>query len=129
MKRKNKQNNKHILLRLISLIFGFMCWYVFMHQQDVDRQVRIPISFHNIPQNMAIIAPEIAAITVRGKRIDIHALDPNTNSFHIDATSLKKGNNQLLLSADKIFLPNQVSLLNSSPSTILVYMHEKQKTA
>lgn len=126
MNKQNPKKSRNLLLKLISLIFGVACWYIVMHEQDNYQQMNVPISFHDIPSNVIIKAPEMVEITVRGKRIDLHNLDTEALAFHIDARLLKKGNNNLSLSPDQLFLPDHVSLLNCSPSTILVYMHDEQ---
>jgi len=126
MDKQNKQKNKNLLIKLISLLFGFSCWFLFMHQQNIYRHIMVPLCFDDIPPHMSVAAPEMVEITLCGKRIDLHTIDPDTLGFHINAKSLKKGKNRLSLSADQIFLPDQVSLLNYAPSTILVYMHENQ---
>jgi len=126
MDRQNPRKSKNFLLKLVSLLFGFAFWYLFTHEQQSYQQIAVPISFHDIPSDFLIKAPETIEITIRGKRIDLHNLNAESLAFHINAGSLKKGKNSLSLSTDHLFLPDHVSLLNYSPSTILVYVHDKQ---
>ncbi len=104
---------------------GFGCWYIVLHQHYQYRHIMIPISFDNIPDNMTLSAPELAEITVHGKRNDLCSLEHEGISFHIDAQALKIGKNNVSLYHEHLFLPEYISLLNCTPSTILVYMHEK----
>lgn len=126
MKKPNSKKNKNLLLKIISLILGFSCWYLFMYQQYIDQQIMIPVSFHNLPKDKSIIAPELVEITIRGKRADIYGIDSTTSSFHINAKSLKIGNNKIPILPDQFSLPEHISLLSCRPSTILVYMYKKE---
>ncbi|TET06515.1 hypothetical protein E3J79_01575 [Candidatus Dependentiae bacterium] len=120
--KKNLLTGSSIPLKLLSLFFGFSFWYIFIQEYHDYQQVMVPISFYNISSDVIISAPEMATITVHGKRIDIHTLDTSTLAFHFNAQLLKKGKNSIPLLADQLFLPDHVSLLNCSPSTILVYV-------
>lgn len=125
--KKNLLTGSSIPLKLLSLFFGFSFWYLFMQKNHDYQQLIVPISFYNIPSDVIISAPEMATITVNGKRIDIYTLDTNALAFHINARLLKKGKNSISLLADQLFLPDHVSLLSCSPSTILVYVDERSE--
>ena len=128
MKQKNRMHiNSTIPIKLVSLLFGFAFWYLFMQQQTQYRQIAVPLCFHDMPASITIEAPEIAEITVSGKRSDFTSLDTDTLAFHIDASRLKKGDNNIPLTAYQFFLPDQIRLLSSTPSSILVYVHDKQR--
>jgi hypothetical protein len=125
--KKNLLTGSNLPLKLLSLFFGFSFWYLFMQKYDDHQQLTVPISFYNIPSDVIISSPEMATITVHGKRIDIRTIDMSELAFHINAQLLKKGKNSISLLADQLFLPDHVSLLSSSPSTILVYVDERSE--
>ena len=128
MKQKNRMStNSTITIKVISLLFGFAFWYLFMQQQTQYRQISVPLCFYDIPAYITLEAPELAEITVSGKRSDFTLLDSDTLAFHIDASILKKGNNTISLNAYQLSLPDQIKLLNCAPSSILVYVRDKQK--
>jgi len=125
MNAKNHMRNSNLTLKLLSLFFGFTFWYLFMHQHTESEQIKVPLSFHDIPDGIIIDAPETVDITVYGKWADFHYLDYENLAIHIDASKLKKGPNRVSLSKEYLFLPEQLTLLKSSPSTILIVVHEK----
>jgi hypothetical protein len=127
MNIKKRMKNNNILLKLASLMFGFAFWYLCMHHTTGYQQLLVPLSFHDIPNNVVIDAPETVAITVRGNRAVFHTLDREVLVFHINASNLNKGENTIRLSDQPLFLPEQLRLLNCSPSTILVYVHDKKE--
>lgn len=98
-----------------------------MYQHTQYQQFRIPLSFHDIPEDLTINAPESVDITLHGKRVDFHYLDHDSLAVHIDASKLKKGENCIKLSEQQFFLPEPLKLLNISPSTILIFIQEKTK--
>jgi hypothetical protein len=127
MKTKNNLCRTNLLLlKLISLLFGFAFWYLFIHQQIGYEQRVIPLCFHDLPPDLLIKAPEIIQITVRGKRTDLYSLENNNLAFHIDARKLKKGNNTITLQDHQLYLPEHLTLLSCSPSTILVCVYDKK---
>ena len=127
MKRQRNRDKNTFLLKVVSLIFGMTAWYIIINYQYQSLQFIVPVSFHDIPENTIISAPETVEITLRGKRNELKNIDSETICFHIDAKKLKKGNNKIIITKDHLFIPDHVSLLNSLPSTILVCMREKQK--
>jgi hypothetical protein len=122
--KKNPLKGSNLPLKLLSLFLGFSFWYFFIQKYDEHQQLTIPISFYNIPHDVVISSLEMATITVQGKRTDINTIN-TTTAFHINAQLLKKGKNRISLLADQLFLPDHVSLLSCSPSTILVYVNER----
>ena len=125
MRKKTKPiTTKNLLLKIASLFFGFCFWYLFM-QQHVHTVIA-PICFHDLPEDVIIDAPENVEIVLRSKNLTFHEHDHENIAVHIDGQSLNKGNNSIALTEQHLFLAEHVSLLSSTPSTILVYIHEKQ---
>jgi hypothetical protein len=75
----------------------------------------VPVCFDDAPENLLIESPEVVKIQVSGKRADLRNLNLNNLAFHIDAQKLSVGNNRLAITAEKLFLPESINLLNYSP--------------
>jgi len=116
-----------ILLKVVSLVFGCAFWFMFMQQQVGFHQFSVPVCFHDVAKDISIEAPELIDIIVRGKQAELKKLKKAHLAFHVDASQLQIGKNDIHLSKKYLFLPEQFRLLNYSPSTILVYVSEKHE--
>jgi len=116
---------KRLLLKLISILFGFAFWYLFMHHQIGYQQIDAQLCFHDIPEEMSIKAPATVEIMARGNHRALHEIDHDVLSFHIDASKLAEGENEIALKDHQLFLPEHTQLLSCNPSTILVYVQKK----
>jgi hypothetical protein len=112
-------------LKIISLILGYFFWLTIAQTQNIDIKMDIPLCFYNTPANLDIAAPELIKINLFGKRLDLYNLDFTQLAAHIDAKNITKGDNEVKLSENEIFLHNKIKLVNYIPSTIIVQAKDK----
>jgi len=126
MRKKAKPiTTKNLLLKGASLFFGFCFWYIYIHQHI--HTVIAPISFDDLTEEMSVDAPEHVEIVIRSKDVIFSEHDKENLAVHIDGHTLKPGKNSITLTEKHLFLPEHVSLLSSTPSTILVYVTDNTK--
>lgn len=125
------KNLKNILwnnltLKVLSLLFGYAFWSMISQSLAVTVSIPVSLSFYNVPQNIAVEAPETIKVTLRGKRAHLNHLDCATLAFHIDGTALHSGDNYVSLKAEQLFLPETINLLDYNPSPLVIHINEKQ---
>ncbi len=119
---KNLKSN--LTLKISSSIFGFLMWCMLGHHHTITRVLLVPVCFYNINNKYTITAPETISITLAGKRTDIYWFDTSLVCIHIDAQPLKKGHTMIPITADKLFLPETLKLVDYSPSALAVTVEE-----
>ena len=70
----------------------------------VTLQVTVPLCFSEGERSYAIQAPEKVAITIKGKRSDIYALDKKSLAAHINIAMLLPGKHGIVLTEQHFFL-------------------------
>lgn len=88
-------------------------------------QVTVPLCFSEFEQSYAIQAPEKIAITVKGKRSDIYALDKKSLAAHINVSKLLPGKHGIMLTEQHFFLPKNIVLTHYKPSNLCIIIAEK----
>jgi len=121
MKIKQYINKKNIPLKLLSFIFGFLLWALFIVAHVEYHDIVIPLSFYGSKKSETIDSPHFVVASLVGKRIDCNILQKKNLTVHIDASRLEKGENRVNLYEQQLFLPESLKLLNYTPSSILVY--------
>lgn len=106
-------------LVIISLILGYSFWYIASYDQTVMLQLNVPLCFAGAT-DYTLHAPEKINITIKGKRADIYALDPQSLAAHININKLLPGKHGILLTEQHLFLPKNITLVHYKPSNLSV---------
>lgn len=111
------QNNK--VLKIVSLILGSITWILIARHQVTTHLIQAPICFYNIPAGTSIKAEqEFFTLKIKGKAFDLPYC--SSVALHIDASELKPGQHRLCPSAEQLFLPNSVTLVNHQPLSVAI---------
>jgi hypothetical protein len=108
-----------IFLKVSSLIIGFALWSSICELFPRSQWLAIPISFYN-RDSRTIQAPEIVQVEVTGKRSHISRIDKNSLAAHIDAQSLRMGDNLLTITHEHLLLPAIIAVTTVIPQSIVV---------
>lgn len=111
---------RNIILKIISLIFGYALWHIVSQHQTITVTHPAALFFYNIPTNYQINAPEIVAIKLQGKRKHLDLIDPNKLAIHINGQELYLGEQPLIMNEKKLFLPEIIKLVHYSPTIITI---------
>jgi len=115
----------NVPLKAIALILGYSFWHILGHGHTINIWLEMPLSFYEIPKNLTLHAPNTVAINLAGKRSDLYNLDKNKLAVHINAHKLFPGYNNLSITAETLFLPDTIKLIDYKPSNVLVEVKEK----
>ena len=112
-------------LKAVAFILGYSFWYILGHGHTINIWLKVPLSFYEIPEHFTLHAPDAVAINLAGKRSDLYNLDKNRLAVHINAHKLSPGYNNLSITAETLFLPDTIKLVDYKPSNILIEVKEK----
>jgi len=119
----------NIALKIASTILGYALWVIVSQQQTVTVTHPATLCFYNIPQAYHINAPETVAIELQGKRKYLDRLDAKLLVIHIDCQELYPGEQPLIMSEKKMFLPEIIKLVHYSPTLITIVTHTRDTHA
>jgi hypothetical protein len=111
----------NIVLKTISLLLGFTLWYIMSNTLHTSFWLTVPVCFDNTPESFALDAVDHIRICIGGTRADTRSLNTKEIAFHIDGQQLHTGDNTLLVTSEKLFLPPSIKLLNYEPLVLHVH--------
>lgn len=111
-------------LKAISLVLGYSVWVLLSQHHSIRITIDVPLCFYNTENDLIIHAPETIAVTLEGKRDLLRYCNTKLLAAHIDCMNLHEGTNIINISAQTLFLPEQIKLVHY-PSPMLITI-EKQ---
>lgn len=115
------------ILKVSSLIFGYLFWLIIAQNQSVSTTKEIPIYFYGLNKSLKIKnAPEAIKTTISGKRLDLSNFNVHENSAHVDASEIAEtGSISVEVKRENIFLHNNYKLINYWPSSLTIQIDQK----
>lgn len=116
-------------LKVISLTLGYAFWCMLSQTHTASLQLTVPLTFYNVPQALAVQAPETVHITLVGKRSDLWHIDQKTLALHIDMAGKQAGEHPVQLTVAHAFLPETIKLVDYTPCNLSVHLTAKVSTS
>lgn len=112
------------LLKIASLIFGYAFWIMLAQLQVIELNLKVPLSFYGLQNNLKVDVQEDIEVHLTGKRIDFYKLDMSKIAVHVNLDNIKEnGKYNIKLLSENIFLHNKIKLLSYSPSNLLIQVN------
>jgi hypothetical protein len=111
-----------LLHKVTAFIIGYALWYTLSGTQTVQVTHTIPIAFYNVDGHQ-IKAPESVQVTISAKRMHMRTVSPEKLTLHIDAATLKQGENRIRLCDTSLFLPNNIDVFEYTPCPLIVHVY------
>jgi YbbR domain-containing protein len=112
-------------IKLISLVSGYLVWSLISGSHVICITQEVPVCIYNCEPYQSINAPETIMVTLQAQRNTLYSLDAQELAIHLDASTLHKGHNQLLVDRSTLFLPEGVNVVHYSPSNAVIQLTEK----
>ena len=111
---------RNIGLKFLSICIAALLWLVIAGDRVVERVVRVPIEFQNLPKGLDIRGdpPESVEVRVRGSSGLLGRLGPGDLSAVIDLRNARPGQRLFHLTADEINAPYGVDIVQVAPATL-----------
>jgi YbbR domain-containing protein len=113
-------NNWH--LKLLSLLLALGLWSQVAREPVAEIAFRVPVEFHNVPENLEIVSEDLpqAQVRVRGPARRIRELAAADVHPVIDLANEEPGERMFDLSPGRIVAPVDVEVVQVLPSQIRV---------
>jgi YbbR domain-containing protein len=107
-------------LKLMALLIAAGLWFVVAGEHVVERSMRVPLEFRNIPAGMEIVGdpPATVDVRVRGGSGIISKLQPGEVVVSLDLQGARKGVRLFHIQPDDVERPYGTSVAQVQPPTL-----------
>ncbi len=111
---------RNLGLKLLSVGLAVLLWLVVLGQHVVERGVRVPLEFQNIPAALEIVGtpPTTADVRLRGTSNLLSRLQPGEIVAILDLANARPGARLFHLRTDQIRVPFGVEVAQVLPGTV-----------
>jgi len=107
----------NIVLKLVSLLLAVGLWLVVARDPIAEVEIKVPIEFHNLPDNLEIDSASFteAQIRVRGPERVIHRLQIADVRAEIDLAGVRPGERTFDLTGRQVRVPQDLEVVQIIP--------------
>ncbi len=111
---------RNIGLKFLSICIAALLWLVVAGDRVVERPLRVPIEFQNLPPTLEIVGepPETVDVRLRGSSGALGRLAPGDTSAVIDLRSARPGRRLFHITASQIRIPYGIEAVQIAPATL-----------
>jgi YbbR domain-containing protein len=111
---------RHLGLKFLSIGLAVLIWLLVADQRAVERTVRAPLEFHNVPQGLELVndPPETVEVRVRGTSSVLARLLPSEVVGVLNLAAARPGTRLFHLLTDEVRVPYGVQVAQVTPATI-----------
>lgn len=113
---------RNIGLKFLSICIATLLWLVVAGDRVVERALRVPLEFQNLPAGLEIVGDpvETVDVRVRGSSGTLSRLTSADTSAVIDLRNARPGRRLYHLTGSQINVPYGVDVVQVAPATMLI---------
>lgn len=111
---------RYLGIKLLALALAVLMWLAVSRDSLVERSVRAPLEFKNVPEGLEIVndTPGTVDVRVRGTSGLLSRLEPGDIVAVLDVATARPGQRMFHLITDEVRVPVGVQIIQVSPPTI-----------
>jgi len=111
---------RRLALMLVSLLLAAGLWLLVAGEQTVERNMRIPLEFTNLPSHLELAgdAPETVDVRVRGASASLSSLTTGDLTAVLDLRQARAGQRLFHLRGSDVRAPLSVEIVQVQPSSV-----------
>jgi hypothetical protein len=111
---------RNIWLKFLSISIATLLWLVVAGDRVVERALRLPIEFQNLPQGLEIVGepPEAVDVRLRGSSGTLGRLSAGDMAAVIDLRTARPGRRLFHLTPTSVRIPYGVEVVQVAPATL-----------
>jgi len=110
----------HLGLKFVSIALAALLWIAVAGEQTVERSLRIPLEFTNLPSQLEVVgeAPTVVDVRVRGSSGALNRIAAGELVAVLDLRSARAGQRLFHLGGEDVRTPFGVNVVQVNPSTV-----------
>jgi YbbR domain-containing protein len=111
---------RHLGLKVVALACASLLWLTVAGEHIVERNLRVPVEFRNLPQQLDIVGdrPESVDVRVRGSSALLSRLDPGEVVAVVDLQQARPGSRLFHVRPEEVRSPYGVEVAQVVPGTL-----------
>ena len=111
---------RHIGLKLLSILLASLIWLVVSGEQIVERALRIPLEFTNLPADLELVGdtPDLVEVRVRGSSGALSRVAAGELIAVLDLRSARAGRRLFHLTGADVRAPFGIEVVQIAPSNV-----------
>jgi YbbR domain-containing protein len=111
---------RHLGLKVVAVALAALLWLIVAGDHLVERSMRVPLEFRNIPNELEIVGdpPTAVDVRLRGSSSQLARLEPREIVAVLDLTGARPGSRMFHLRNDEVRAPYGVDVAQVVPGTI-----------
>ena len=111
---------RHLGLKVVALACASLLWLTVAGEHIVERILRVPVEFRNIPPQLEVVGdpPESVEVRLRGSSALLSRLDPGEVVAWIDLQQARPGSRLFHIRNDEVRSPYGVEVAQVIPGTL-----------
>ena len=113
---------RHLGLKFISIALAALLWLVVSGEQIVERALRIPLEFTNLPPQLEMVGdpPNVADVRIRGSSGALSRIAPGELVAVLDLRSARRGRRLFHLIGSDVRTPFGIEVVQVAPSNVAI---------
>ena len=114
---------RNLALKIVSVVLAALLWLIVSGERTVERALRIPLEFTNIPAQLELVGepPTVVDVRVRGASGTLGRLSAGDMAAVLDVRTPRPGQRLYHLTGSEVRAPFGVDVVQVSPSTIALF--------
>ncbi len=117
---------RHVGLKVVSVILAALLWLLVSGEQTVERALRVPLEFTNLPPQLELVGvpPAVVDVRVRGSSGTLSRVVAGELSAVLDVRTARAGDRLFHLTAEDVRAPFGVEVVQVTPASVSLTFEE-----
>jgi YbbR domain-containing protein len=120
---------RHLGLKTLAILLATLLWLTVSGEHVVERSLRVPLEFRNIPEALEIVgnAPDTVDVRLRGSSIVLSRLQPGEIVAVLDLSQARSGSRLFQIRNDEVRAPFGIEVAQVVPSTLSLELEKSAR--
>jgi YbbR domain-containing protein len=120
---------RHLGLKTLAILLATLLWLTVAGEHIVERSLRVPLEFRNIPEALEIVgnAPDTVDVRLRGSSMVLSRLQPGEIVAVLDLSTGRAGSRLFHIRNDEVRAPFGVEVAQVVPSTLSLELEKSAR--
>ncbi|MBA3271732.1 MAG: hypothetical protein H0T71_14610 [Acidobacteria bacterium] len=111
---------RNVWLKFLSISIAALLWLVVAGDRVVERALRVPVEFQNLPQGLEVVgeSPGFVEVRLRGSSGTLGRLGPGDVTAVIDVRTARPGRRLFHLTSAGVNVPYGIEVVQVNPATL-----------
>lgn len=114
---------QNLALKVVSVVLAALLWLILSGEQTVERVLRIPLEYTNIPAQLELVGdpPTVVDVRIRGSSGTLSRLSAGELAAVLDVRSPRPGQRLYHLTSSDVRVPFGVDVVQVTPSSVALF--------